>query len=157
MKFIKNHKNLVIFIIIFVILMIVAGLCVSVLFTTEESSDKYGGRLNGIENVPITEERFNTVKGKLIDNKNVNTVSSNVTGRIIKFFIEVKVDTDEITVDELLNTILTNFTDEEKKFYDFQTFITNEEEKELYPMIAYKHHNNVAFTITKKVGEKNEE
>lgn len=157
MNFIKSHKNLIIFITVFVILMIVAGLCLIVLFATDESSDKYGSRLNGIENVLITEERFNTVREKLTSNKNVNTVSSNITGRIIKYFIKVKVDTDEITVDELLNIILTNFTDEEKKFYDFQVFITNEEEKELYPMIAYRHHNNVAFTITKKVGEKNEE
>jgi len=62
-----------------------------------------------------------------------------------------------LTVESLLNLILDNFTEEEKSFYDFEVFITNEEEKELYPMIAYKHRNNVTFTITKKVGVENEE
>ena len=157
MNFIKSHKNLIIFITIFVILMILAGVCGYVLFATDESSDKYGNRLNGIENVLITEERFNTVKEKITSNKNVNRVTANVTGRIVKVFIEVKKETDEKTIDELLNIILTNFTEEEKKFYDFETFITNEEKTELYPMIAYRHHNNITFTITKKVGKEDEE
>ena len=57
----------------------------------------------------------------------------------------------------MLNIIIDNFTDEEKKFYDFQVFITCEAKQELYPMIAYKHCNNQVFTITKKEGSNDEE
>lgn len=158
MKFIKKHRGLMLFMIFFIILMIVAGIFLKGVLLSEDSNDKYGNRLNGIEAVQITDSRFQTVKEHILNNKSSNQISYNVTGRIIKFFIEVKTETDELTVESLLNIILDNFTDVEKSFYDFQVFVTNEEkEEELYPMIAYKHRNNTIFTITKKVGEKNEE
>jgi len=157
MNFIKKHKILVILLVIFIVLMVVLGICFKNVFLTEESNDKYGNRLNGIEKVQITDSRLANVKEKILDSKNTNTVTYNVSGKIIKFFIQVKAETDELTVESLLNLILDNFTEEEKSFYDFEVFITNEEEKELYPMIAYKHRNNVTFTITKKVGVENEE
>lgn len=157
MNFIKNHKILVLFIIIFIILMIITSLVFRNVFFSNNGNDKYGNRLNGIEKVQITDSRLQNIKEKLLSNKSTNSVSYNISGRIIKFFIQVKLETDELSVEALLNVILENFTDDEKKFYDFEVFITNEEEKELYPMIAYKHRNNVAFTITKKVGVENEE
>lgn len=156
MNFIKNHKILVLFVVILVILMTIIGICFKLVFFPENTNDKYGSRLNGIEKVQITDSRLQNIKEKILDNKSTNTVSYNITGRIIKYFIQVKVNTDELTVESLLNLILDNFTDEEKRFYDFEVFITNEEKQELYPMIAYKHRNNVTFTITKKVGEEDE-
>ena len=157
MNFIKKHKILVIVLVIFIVLMVVLGICFKNVFLAEESNDKYGNRLNGIEKVQITDSRLSKVKEKILNDKNTNTVDYNISGKIIKFFIQVKAETDELTVESLLNLILDNFTEEEKSFYDFEVFITNEEETELYPMIAYKHRNNVTFTITKKVGVENEE
>lgn len=156
MNFIKNHKILVLFIVIFIILMVVIGISFKNMFFSENINDKYGNRLNGIEKVHITDSRLQEIKEKLLSNKSINTISYNISGRIIKFFIQVKSETDELSVESMLNVILESFTDEEKGFYDFEVFITNEEEKELYPMIAYKHCNNVTFTITKKVGVENE-
>jgi len=158
MNFIKNHKILVLFIGIFIVLMIVVVCLIVQSSSSKDGNNKYGNRLVGIENVQIPDSRLQNIKEKVINDKNTNGVSYNITGRIVKVFIEVKKETDEITIESLLNLILENFTEDEKKFYDFQIFVTNEEETaELYPMIAYKHRNNVTFTITKKVGEENEE
>ncbi|MBE6138215.1 MAG: hypothetical protein E7173_00530 [Firmicutes bacterium] len=157
MNIIKKHKFLVLFISIFIVLMIIVIFGVIQSNSSSDSNSKYGNRLVGIENMQITDSRLQTVKGNVLSDKSVNDLSHDITGRIIKIFIQVKPETDEIKIQSLMNIILENFTDDEKKFYDFQVFITNEvEETELYPMIAYKHRNNVAFTITKKVGEKNE-
>lgn len=152
MSFIKKHKLLLLMIFIFIILIVVAAIFCKNIFSSNDSNSKYGNRLDGIEQVEIKESRLNNIKEKLLDNKNTNTVSYNVSGRIIKFMIEVKSETDELSVEELLNIILTNFTEQEKSFYDFEVFISNETEEELYPQIAYKHRNNSKFTITKKVG-----
>lgn len=157
MKFKRKHKFLILFIVVFIILIVSGVVIVDNLTSSDDSNSKYGNRLKGIENVEIMDSRFQSVKGKLLDNKYTNTASYNISGRIIKFFIQVKSETDELSVEDLLNIILENFTEEEKKFYDFEVFVTNEKEEELYPMIAYKHRNNATFTITKKVGKENEE
>lgn len=157
MSFINKHKIMIILIIVFVVLMIVTGICAKKLFFSNNSNGDYGNRLDGIDQVRITDSRIDNAKGKLLNNKNCNTVTLNVGGRIIKTFIEVKSGTDELSIEEMLNVIISNFTDEEKAFYDFQVFVTNEAKEDLYPMIAYKHRNRPVFTVTKKVGEKNEE
>lgn len=158
MNFIKNHKILVFVISLLIVLMIIISLWIMSATSSVDPNSKYGNRLAGIEKVEIADSRLQTVKEKILNDKNTNQTTYKIDGRIIKFFIEFKPETDELTIESLLNLILENFTDDEKKFYDFEVFITNEEEKaELYPMIAYKHRNNVTFTITKKAGEKNEE
>lgn len=157
MKFIKKHKVLIICLIIFTVLIFVGSVFVVKSFSEKDPNAKYGNRLNGIENVQITETRLKNVGEKILSNKSVKKTESSISGRIIKLFVEVKSDTDELSVQSFLTIILDNFTEDEKKFYDFQVFITNEEEKELYPMIAYKHRNNASFTVSKKVGDKNEE
>lgn len=158
MNFIKNHKILVFVISFLIVLMIIIGVGIIDSSSSVDPNSKYGNRLVGIEKVEISDSRLQNIKEKILNDKNTNQTTYKIDGRIIKFFIEFKPQTDELTVESLLNLILENFTDEEKKFYDFEVFITNEEEKEeLYPMIAYKHRNNVTFTITKKAGEKNEE
>ncbi|MBE6152034.1 MAG: hypothetical protein E7165_01815 [Firmicutes bacterium] len=156
MKFIKNHKVVISLIVIYVIVFGIIGFCFTKVFLSSNGGNKYGNRLNGIENVQITDLRFNSVKEKILGNKNTNDTYFGLTGRIIKIFIEVKSETDELTVQSLLNLILDNFTEEEKKFYDFEVFVTSEKDEELYPMIAYKHCNNSSFTTTKKVGKENE-
>ena len=155
MNFIKKHKVLISMLIVTVIVFSIIAFCFTKVFLSS-GGNKYGNRLNGIENYQITDLRFDSVKEKLMNNKNTTNMSASITGRIIKFFIEVKTETDELTVESLLNLILDNFTEEEKDFYDFEVFITNEKDVELYPMIAYKHRLNSSFTITKKVGKENE-
>lgn len=157
MNFIKKYKILVILSLVFIVLTVVLVICFKGLFLEENINDKYGNRLNGIEKFQVNDGRLESVQEKILNSKNINIAFSNISGRIIKFFIQVKDDTDILTVESLLNLILDNFTDDEKSFYDFEVFITNEKEKELYPMIAYKHCNKLTFTITKKVGVENEE
>lgn len=154
MKFIKKHKVLIIVLIIIAVLIAVCSVFVVKSFSDKDPNAKYGNRLNGIDKVEITETRLKNVSEKLLDNKITKKANFNISGRIVKLFIEVKNDTDELSVQSLLTVILENFTEDEKSFYDFEVFITNESEKELYPMIAYKHRNNKAFTLSKKLGEK---
>ena len=157
MKFIKSHKTLVLVVAIFIVLTIVGIILFVSLSSSKDENAKYGSRLDGIEKVEITDSRLQSVKEKLLNINVVNSTSYNITGRIIKIFIEVHDETDELSVESLLNVILENFTEAEKAFYDFEVFVTNQNNVELYPMIAYKHWKNAKFTISKKVGMKNEE
>ena len=47
--------------------------------------------------------------------------------------------------------MLEKFTDEEKKFYDFQIFINSSEESDIYPIIGYKINTVEEFSWTGKV------
>lgn len=156
MTFIRKHKFVIAVSAIFIVVLLTL-IIILIPALSKDENDKYGGRIDGIENVKITDSRVDNVKGKVLNNENINKITFRLDGKLIKFFIEVKKDTDEINVESILNTIIDNFIEEEKNFYDFQVFITCEEKHPLYPIVAYKHCNNQVFTITKKEGSKNEE
>lgn len=156
MTFIRKHKFAIVVSIIFIIVLL-AIIFSLIRILSEDENDKYGKRIAGIENVKITDSRIDNVKGKILDDQNINKITFRLDGKLVKFFIEVKKDAVELNVESILNIIIDKFTEEEKSFYDFEVFITCEEKQKLYPMIAYKHRNNQVFTITKKEGSNNEE
>lgn len=158
MDFIKKNKLLIPIIVILVFLLIITAICLKGMFFGSNSLSAYGDRLKGIENVKLEQSKIDSVKDYIMSNKNCNSVTYNLSGKQVKFIIEVKEETDELSVESLLNGLLTKFSDDEKNFYDFQVFIINEKNgTELYPMLAYKHRNSDKFTISKKIGGTNEE
>lgn len=156
MAFIRKHKIVIALSAIFIVVLLAIIIILSSVLS-EDENDKYGSRIDGIENFKITNSRVDNIRGKVLENQNINKITFRLDGKLIKFFIEVKKDAGELNVESILNIIIDDFTEEEKQFYDFQVYITCEEKKESYPMIAYKHNNNQVFTITKKEGSKDEE
>lgn len=145
MNFIKKNKILLLTLSVLFILLL---LIVIYICSYKNNSNKYGNRLNGIENVIINNNTVENVKQTILNNDNCKNVSYKLDGRLVKIFIEVKPDMDELSLESLFNSILDKFSKEEKAFYDFEIFVTSESGS--YPLIAYKHRNNDVFSITRK-------
>ncbi|MDD3186961.1 MAG: hypothetical protein PHD02_00600 [Bacilli bacterium] len=146
MKFIKENKVLSIAILIFLILMIFAGVGLYKIIIPDSGESLYGNRLDGIESVPISEETISEIKSEIIATEKVETVEYDLKGKLANFMITVKADTDKVSAEALTDKILSNLTDEQKDFYDIQIFLATTEESEIYPIIGYKHTTSLNFT-----------
>lgn len=145
MKFIKKHKVLLIVLTLILIMLVLFSMYA---YSYQQNKNRYGNRLNGIENVIITDDKIENIKEKVLTNEICDTVTYKQNGKIIKFFIEVNLETDELTLESIFNSILEEFSDSEKKFYDFEIFVTNNSKS--YIVAAYKHKNSEVFSITRK-------
>lgn len=152
MSFIKRNKITLIAIIIFLIL--VLGLFqIKNIFFPEEGSAIYGNRLEGIETVEITKQTKEEVKTKL--DETVTSTEVRVAGRLVNISLTVANDVSKDTAKSYANKALEAFSEEQKKYYDFQIFIKKDMETQEFPIIGYRHHNKDGFTWTKDRTETN--
>lgn len=157
----KKHKGLFICLGVLIILIILAIIGVKSLLYPDSSVDKYGDRLNGIENYSISDSSIQNIKNEFLEDSNVNKIDYILTGKIIKIIVEVKKDTKVEDAKNLSEIILKNLTDEQKSFYDIAYTITCEEQSDLYPIIGSKNKSSSTFSWTIKIikekGEEDEE
>lgn len=104
----------------------------------------YGDRLNGIDKVSIDSTLKNTIVNSLKATGKVKTASVDVKGKIINILIDVKTNIDVLNAKTISSDTLTKFSNDEKKFYDIQYFLTQSESSsnKSYPMIGYKNANS---------------
>lgn len=116
-KFYKEHR---IFIILMSIVLVCAILIVTVLIQCfyVGGKDKYGHRLDGIENYEISESRQSDFENNIANNDKIKSVDLMITGKIIYLTFQFEESTDLETAKELANVSLKEFSDEEKDFYD---------------------------------------
>lgn len=103
----------------------------------EDEYAVYGNRLDGIENVLITDTRKNEVIYFIKEDENITDASIVLQGKIIN--ISIKSGNKKNTIDKMKEKgteIIKKFSDEEIAFYDFQFFIKNEEAN--YNLMGYK-------------------
>lgn len=146
MDFIKKHKFWIIIIIIVLVLgFLIYGICS--LLLPNSSKDLYGNRLDGIEEVMISNDTISKIKEEIGQISEVNTIEYHLSGRIANFIIDVKKDTDLISAHGLADKLLPYFEDSQKEYFDIQVLITCKEDSEstLYPMAGYKHKTSVGF------------
>lgn len=145
-KFIKKHSSTVVGITVFV-LVIIAILLIKNTLSFDESEAIYGSRLEGINKVKISNNQKSNVESKITDG--AKKVKVRISGKVVNTIIT----TDEgVAVEDAKNmavTILEEFTDEQKKFYDFQFLIKNKKNTEQYPIIGYKQRTRDKITWTK--------
>lgn len=144
MKFIKKHK--IVFIALFVIIII----CVLGYFAVKpllgNDSNKYGNRLDGIENVKITDEQIKKMISELEEKKDINSVKYDLEGKLIYIVLEVSNETAVDVSKGYANKILEYFDDEQKSYYDMQVIVKSDsEESEVYPIIGAKHKTSTSF------------
>jgi hypothetical protein len=121
----------------------------------------YGNRLDGIEDVEITENRKDEVNKFIKEDENVTDSSISVQGKIVN--ISIKTTTKGNTISKMQEKgklIIEKFSKEEIAFYDFQIFIKNEDAN--YNMIGYKNKKNENISwesdeIVREVEENEEE
>lgn len=154
----KKHKGLLICLGVLIILGVVAFFGLKKLVYPDGSKNKYGDRLNGIENYSISDQSFIDMKESFTKNENVIDFSYNIQGKIVKIFVKVKKDTKVEDAENLSDIITKNLTEEQLKFYDILYYITCEEENELYPIVGSRHKTSEIFswTIKQKVEEEEE-
>ena len=91
-------------------------------------TNKYGQRLNGIEEVRLSKKDLNGVEDWIKDTKSVEDVSIRIVGKIIYFDITFNKDTDVNSAKSLASGSLEKFDDYEKEFYDFEYILIQNKE-----------------------------
>ena len=136
LKFISKYK-------IYIVLAILFLFCLFLFITfykymnPSDLNTVYGSRLDGIENVVISDEKKDEIIKFIKDNEDVSSASIDIQGKIIN--ISIKIGNKENTIDimkEKCSLIVNKFSKEEIEFYDFQFFIKNEDAN--YNLIGYK-------------------
>lgn len=147
MKYIKKNKKTFIAIGIFLIFVILL-IPIKLTFFPDKGKAIYGDRLKGIENVKITDSDLKKVETALKDKPVVST-STRVSGKTVEIIITVESEVSLNVAKEIGNKAIEPFEDNQKSYYDFQIFITKENESTEFPIIGYKQRNLSKITWTK--------
>lgn len=146
MNFVKKNKGTIIAVGIFLIVLIFLIQIKNIFFPNEKKAI-YGNRLEGIEEVKITDASKKSVKDALKDT--TSNVNVRTAGRIINITITANNDVSVDTAKSLADKAINEFSAAEKKYYDFQVFIQKSIDSAEFPIIGYKHHTKESFTWTK--------
>ena len=92
-----------------------------------DGGGKYGSRLDGIEDVTISNKVKKDVASTLEDKDEVSDASIRIQGKIIYINIVFTRETSLDRAKEIASETLDLFKDEEKSFYDFGYFLTQTE------------------------------
>lgn len=138
-------NRLYILIVIIVALGVVVFLTFKSFMYPENESSVYGDRLDGIEEVTITDTKKNEVISKIKEEKDITSVSIDIQGKIINITIKATTEDNTLEVMEALGAkIIGYFSDKEVAFYDIQFFIQNKDAN--YNLIGYKNKKNTDIT-----------
>ena len=142
MNFIKKHKNLVIAIIIFFLVLLVAFLSRRLLSNTENSAI-YGDRLKEVNEKSIKSKIEESLKDQ------IDSATVRKQGRIIEITLTVKKDINQDTAKEAGNKVLESIGEKQIKTYDIQIFINKDSEDATFPIIGYKNHAGESISWTR--------
>lgn len=146
MKFIKKNKSTVVALLIFVAVF-VAFLILKNTIMFDENQAIYGNRLEGEESVKLSSQDIDKVKEEVKDMTKSVDVTKN--GKIINIIAYTNPDITLEVAKTIGDKALTAFSDEQKKFYDIQLLIDNEDNQDQFPIIGYKHRNKEGISWTK--------
>ena len=147
-KFIKNNKLVVITFIICVIFVILV-FAVKLTFFPNEATAIYGDRLDGIEEVEITEKEQDNIVKALEEKDEVSEASCDIQGRILNVLITVNDDVELSSAKALTSSITDNLEEDQTTYYDIQVFISKDNDDSRFPIIGYKHQNKDEFSWIK--------
>lgn len=145
LKWIKKNMGLVIVLILTLILLVFITV-IFVKLLMGNSSDNYGNRLEGIEQVKISDETYTGVETEVMDTGLVNEISTRIQGKIVYTTIILKDDTSASKAKEIATATLDNYTEEELNFYDFSYFLKWEGEESITVITGNKHHELDSIT-----------
>lgn len=108
----------------------------------------YGNRLEGIEEVKVTEEQTADLVKELKSKDYVTNASTHISGKIINVIVDTKEGTKTSTAKTLGKVVLKAFDNDQLKFYDIQLFLNNENDNAKgYPLIGYKNSTDKDFVF----------
>ena len=150
MKFIKKHANLVVAIGV-VVLLVVGLLILKNFLSPSENKAIYGNRLDGRKKVEISKDTMSKAESAIKDD--AKTAKVRIAGRIIEAMVVVDDGKSLDDAKAIGPKIVDSFSDKEKKYYDFQIFISKDGDSNQFPIIGYKHHTKDSISWTKDRAE----
>lgn len=151
MSFIRKNKFVIIAIGVFLILVVLV-FQIATMFFPEEGTALYGDRLDGIEEVELSNSKLTKIESNLKSDGAVKEADVSVAGKIVEVIITVQDDTSVDTAKALNTKVLDSLSNKEKKIYDIQIFVKKDSEATDFPIIGYKHHAKDTFSWTKDRG-----
>lgn len=104
-------------------------------------------RLEGIKEHIITNNEKNSLKDKLNELENIDSIDVYTNSKIIKIMVKLKEDINLKDIKEKANEAILSIDENNLKFYDIEIFVESEnKESEIYPRIGYKHKSNEKFS-----------
>ena len=123
MEYIKKHK-LTAFIIVVYIIVIAFAFFLYKLFIGSSGLPVYGDRLDGIENVPITEEQINKIAEEIEkDGSVIKVTKPYLNGKILKVIVTVHDKASVAPSKTFGDKITAQLTEEQKAFYDIELYV----------------------------------
>ena len=119
-NFYKTHRVFMILMAVSLVCLIVIGTILIKCFYVSGDNDKYGNRLENIDDYPLEESRLKEIELKLSEDEKIENVSILVTGRIVYVHIYPSETGDLETSQGVAIKLLEEFTAEEKQYYDYQ-------------------------------------
>lgn len=138
----NKSENIVLAVLILILLASFAaiGFLFYKYFYAGASSNKYGDRLEGIENYPIPSSFESDLKALYSDEKSINKVTTNIQGKIIYIDIDFKEPVKVETAESLASKALEVVGETNSSFYDIHFILTysGEEESNNFPIFGAK-------------------
>lgn len=152
LNFINKHKGLSIVcglaLILFIIVLIIL---ISLFVTTGKGT--YGDRLDGIEDVKLSDSFLDEIKTSLEENDNIESANVRLQGKIVYIEFQAKNGVNSDAVKSICDVTLERFSEDELKFYDFNFIVKwvnkTDNGDELTAIAGYKHHNKTVISWTK--------
>ena len=117
-RVINEHKGLAILSLLALVLVIIIGVIFVDLYFGGSKS-KYGNRLEGIENVKITDARLESLKAALEDNETVESALCRIQGKIVYIEMTLVGGSTKDNAKNIAASTLEEFEETELDFYDF--------------------------------------
>lgn len=147
-KWMKKNIGLTIILSLTLILFIILTV-ILISLLTGGSSNTYGNRLEGIEEVKISNDTYEGVKTELSETELVEESSIRLQGKIVYTTIVLNSDVSVDKAKELASNTLDNYSEEELSFYDFSFFLKWKGEEEDKVITGNKHHKLGAIAWVK--------
>lgn len=118
-KFYQNNRVFVILMSIVLVCVIIMAICLISYFYGSKDSSVYGERLDGIDAVKIEESRQSELESKLNTDALIESSDIMITGKIVYVKMNFVNTASLVEAQGKALELLNEFSDEEKKFYDF--------------------------------------
>ncbi len=139
-RFILKYRIYIVLLILVVFLVFV-GLTLKAYIDPVDETVVWGNRLNGREEVPITDTKIKEIEDFIKEDENVTKASVRVVGNIIKVIIITSTEDDTIDkMQKMGDNIIEKFSEKEVGYYEFGFSIKNEDSN--YVLIGEKKNSN---------------
>ena len=145
----KKQKKMILIGIIVVVVILGLLFLKSLFFVKQDRV--YGNRLDGIEDVEVSESVMDEMASVFKDVEGVNSTDARENGKIINLLIDVEDTTDFNKLKEASNEVYKKLDKDQRKFYDVQVFFFGDGDK--YPIIGYLHKGGTEFVWSNNANE----